>query len=57
MIHSASASPRIRLFELEPQPVSSSELRERVRNGDSIDGFVAPAVARYIGDHGLYAQD
>ena len=53
----ATASPRIRLFELEPQPVSSSELRERVRNGDSIDGFVAPAVARYIGDHGLYAQD
>ena len=53
----ATASPRIKLFELEPHPVSSSELRERVRNGGPIDGLVAPGVARYIAEHRLYAQD
>jgi nicotinate-nucleotide adenylyltransferase len=53
----ATASPRIKLFELEPHPVSSSELRERVRNGEPIDGLVAPGVARYIAEHRLYAQD
>ena len=41
----ATTSPRIQLFELEPHPVSSSEIRERVRRGEPIDGLVAPAVA------------
>jgi nicotinate-nucleotide adenylyltransferase len=50
----ATASPRIRIFELEPHPVSSSELRERVRRGEPIDGLVEPAVAVYIAAHGLY---
>jgi nicotinate-nucleotide adenylyltransferase len=53
----ATASPRIRIFELEPHPVSSSELRERVRRGEPIDGLVAPDVARYIAEHGLYRGD
>jgi nicotinate-nucleotide adenylyltransferase len=53
----ATASPRIKLFELEPHPVSSSELRERVLNGEPIDGLVVPGVARYIAEHRLYAQD
>ena len=50
----ATASPRIKLFELEPHPVSSSEIRERVRAGEPIDALVLPAVARYIAEHGLY---
>lgn len=50
----ASASPRIQLFELEPHPVSSSEIRERVRRGEPIGDLVAPAVAAYIAGHGLY---
>jgi nicotinate-nucleotide adenylyltransferase len=53
----ATASPRIKLFELEPHPVSSSAIRQRVRRGKPIDELVAPAVARYIAEHGLYAQD
>lgn len=52
-----ATSPRIRVFELEPHPVSSSELRERVRRGEPIDGLVVPAVARYVAEHGLYARD
>ena len=49
-----TTSPRIRIFELEPHPVSSSELRERVRHGEPIDGLVEPAVARYIAENQLY---
>jgi len=47
-------SDRIEIFELEPQPVSSTEIRERVRRGESIEGLVVPAVAAYIGEHDLY---
>jgi nicotinate-nucleotide adenylyltransferase len=34
--------------------VSSTEIRERVRTGRSIHGFVTDAVAGYISSHGLY---
>jgi nicotinate-nucleotide adenylyltransferase len=53
----ATASPRIRIFELEPHPVSSSGIRERVRRGELIDGLVEPSVAAYIAEHGLYRAD
>jgi nicotinate-nucleotide adenylyltransferase len=36
--------------------VSSSEIRERVRAGKTIRGFVADAVAAHIGSRGLYQQ-
>ncbi len=49
-----SDSGRIEIFELEPQAVSSTEIRERVRGGQSIDGLVVPAVAAYIADRDLY---
>jgi nicotinate-nucleotide adenylyltransferase len=52
----ATASPRIQIFELEPHPVSSSEIRRRVRSAEALDGLVAPAVARYIEEHGLYRR-
>jgi nicotinate-nucleotide adenylyltransferase len=34
--------------------VSSTEIRDRVRRGRSIHGFVTDAVAGYISSHGLY---
>jgi nicotinate-nucleotide adenylyltransferase len=52
-----ASSPRIEVFELEPHPISSTELRERVRRGEPIDGLVVPAVARYVAEHGLYRGD
>ena len=52
----ATASPRIQIFELEPHPVSSSEIRRRALAGEPLDGLVAPAVARYIEEHGLYRR-
>jgi nicotinate-nucleotide adenylyltransferase len=45
---------RVLFFELEPVPVSSSEIRERVARNESIDGLVPPAVAREIAGRGLY---
>ena len=47
-------SDRIEVFELEPQAVSSTEIRERVGRGESIDGLVVAAVAAYIAEHDLY---
>jgi nicotinate-nucleotide adenylyltransferase len=41
-------------FELEPISVSSREIRRRISAGEPIDGLVPPAVARLIGDLGLY---
>jgi nicotinate-nucleotide adenylyltransferase len=48
------SADRMEVFELEPQPVSSTEIRERVRRGESIDGLVVPTVAAYIAEHDLY---
>ncbi|MCP9484243.1 MAG: nicotinate-nicotinamide nucleotide adenylyltransferase [Gaiellaceae bacterium MAG52_C11] len=50
------ASPRIERFELEPVPISSSELRRRAREGELLDGLVVPAVAAYVAAHGLYVR-
>ena len=49
------SSDRIEVFELEPQAVSSTGIRERVRDGEPVDGLVVPEVAAYIVEHGLYA--
>ncbi len=35
---------------------SSSEIRDRIEKGLSIEGWVAPAVARYIEENGLYLR-
>jgi nicotinate-nucleotide adenylyltransferase len=45
---------RVLFFELEPIPVSSSEVRERVARGEPIDGLVPAPVARAIVEFGLY---
>ena len=45
---------RVLFFELEPTPVSSTEIRDRAARGDSLDGLVPPAVADRIRELGLY---
>ncbi len=37
-------------------PISSTEIRRRVRAGESIDTFVDPLVSRYIHHYGLYKE-
>ena len=48
---------RVELFEIEPVPVSSSDIRSRVRRGEPIEGLVSPAVAALISSLGLYRDE
>ena len=43
------------LFELQPHPVASTEIRRRVAAGESIEGLVPGEVEREIRRLGLYA--
>ncbi len=45
---------RVELFELDPYPISSSEIRERVERSESLDGLVPVDVAAEIERRGLY---
>jgi nicotinate-nucleotide adenylyltransferase len=57
VLERVSRPDRVLLFELEPLPISSSELRSRAARGESLDGLVPPAVARRIQELGLYRAD
>ena len=46
--------PGVTFFEIEPSPVSSTDIRRRVAAGEPIDGLVPPAVAAEIERLGLY---
>lgn len=45
---------RVELFEIPPWPLSSTEIRDRVRRGEPIHAFVPPAVGSLIVELGLY---
>jgi nicotinate-nucleotide adenylyltransferase len=47
-------SDRVLFFELEPRPVSSTEIRARAARGAPLAGLVPPAVAERIAELGLY---
>ena len=49
-----SRPARAQFFEIEPLPISSEDIRERVARGEPIDGLVPPAVAELIDARGLY---
>jgi nicotinate-nucleotide adenylyltransferase len=50
----APLGARVRFLGMGMLEVSSSRVRERVRNGEPIEDLVAPEVAAYIAEHGLY---
>jgi nicotinate-nucleotide adenylyltransferase len=52
-----SRPERVELFEIEPLPISSREIRDRVARGEPIDELVPPAVAELIASLGLYRND
>lgn len=45
-----------RLIDVPAMDVSSSVVRQRIRRGEPISNLVAPAVAQYIHEHGLYCR-
>jgi nicotinate-nucleotide adenylyltransferase len=45
---------RVEFFEIEPVPISSRDIRDRVARGEPIDELVPPAVAELIESLGLY---
>lgn len=47
---------RGRVVEVPVSDTSSTEVRRRVRTGESIDDLVSPAVSDYIAEHGLYRK-
>lgn len=46
--------PAIYLFEMDSLPISSREVRERIKKGLPLEGFVLPSVEKYIIENGLY---
>ncbi len=45
------------VLPLPAMDIAASALRQRVAGGQSLDGWVPPAVARYIDQHALYLRD
>lgn len=45
---------RIHILELEPFDASSTEIRRRAANGESLSNLVLPGVEEYIREHELY---
>ena len=45
---------RVSFFEMEPLPVSSSDIRARIAAGEPIDGLVPAAVAAEVARLELY---
>jgi nicotinate-nucleotide adenylyltransferase len=56
-IESQPGWPKIHVVEMPEVAVSSTQIRDRVRKSLPIDYLVAPAVAAYIAEHGLYQGD
>jgi nicotinate-nucleotide adenylyltransferase len=54
VLQQLSRPDRVELFEIEPVPISSGEIRDRVGRGEAIDGLVPPAVSDLIQSLGLY---
>jgi nicotinate-nucleotide adenylyltransferase len=54
VLQRVSRPDRVEMFEIEPVPISSREIRDRVSRGESIDGLVPSAVAELIRSLGLY---
>ena len=53
----SAPSGRAFLLDMPPHPASATQLRERLRGRADTGGWLAPGVARYIREHGLYTGD
>ena len=48
--------PGVVHVEMEPMPISSTDIRDRIGRGDDVSGIVPPPVLRYIQRHHLYGH-
>lgn len=53
----ATLSPSVNLLEISALPISSTMCRERIANGDSLEGIVPDKVAEYVHKHQLYRRN
>jgi nicotinate-nucleotide adenylyltransferase len=53
----ATLSPSVNLLEISTLPISSTMCRERIANGDSLEGIVPDKVAEYVAKHQLYRRN
>ena len=44
------------IFDIEPIEVSSSEVREKIKNGKSCNGLISEKTEKYIKENNLYGQ-
>lgn len=54
MLEYAAELGHIKVLNLPVTELSSTELREKLKNGESTEGLLSPAVEEYIKEHGLY---
>ncbi len=55
MQNSVQTACKMQLIDMPAMDISATHLRERVRQGLSVDHLVNPEVARYIAQHHLYS--
>lgn len=48
---------RVYFIDAAAYPVSSTEIRERLKNGESCDGLLDTEVEKYIRENGIYLRD
>jgi nicotinate-nucleotide adenylyltransferase len=54
VLENVTRPERVRFFAIDPLPISSRDIRERVARGEPIDDLVPAAVAELIDSLGLY---
>lgn len=56
VLASVADPSRVVLFDLEPLPIASSELRARLERGEDVSAFVPPAVWELVERESLYGR-
>ena len=56
MIETANRIGRIKVLNIPVTELSSTQLREKIRNGESTEGLMPEKIRRYIAERGLYRE-